>query len=115
MLQFHVWSDEWMGRGDWLKTIEDLKRAGKIRFFGVSINDYQPDNALELVRSGHLNTVQVIYNAFPGTGERLLPACAQHGVGVIVRVALRRGRPHRTDHPRHQVPRRGLPQQLLRR
>jgi hypothetical protein len=24
LLQFHVWSDEWMGRGDWLETIEDL-------------------------------------------------------------------------------------------
>ena len=28
------------------RRIEDLKREGKIRFFGVSINDYQPDNAL---------------------------------------------------------------------
>ena len=92
VLQFHVWSDEWMGRGDWLETIEDLKREGKIQFFGVSINDYQPDNALELVSSGHLDTVQVIYNAFhQAPEERLLPACAQHGVGVIVRVPLDEG------------------------
>ena len=92
VLQFHVWSDEWMGRGDWLETIEDLKREGKIRFFGVSINDYQPDNALDLVRSGHVDTVQVIYNAFhQAPEEHLLPACAEHGVGVIVRVALDEG------------------------
>jgi aryl-alcohol dehydrogenase-like predicted oxidoreductase len=92
LLQFHVWSDEWMGRGDWLETIEDLKREGKIRFFGVSINDYQPDNALDLVRSGHLDAVQVIYNAFhQAPEEHLLPACAEHGVGVIVRVALDEG------------------------
>ena len=77
LLQFHVWSDEWMGRGDWLETIEDLKREGKIRFFGVSINDYQPDNALDLVRSGHVDAVQVIYNAFhQAPEEHLLPACA---------------------------------------
>lgn len=92
LLQFHVWSDEWMGRGDWLETIEDLKREGKIRFFGVSINDYQPDNALDLVRSGHVDAVQVIYNAFhQAPEEHLLPACAEHGVGVIVRVALDEG------------------------
>ena len=92
VLQFHVWSDAWLGRGDWLETIEDLKREGKIRFFGVSINDYQPDNALELVSSGHVDTVQIIYNAFhQAPEERLLPACAQHGVGVIVRVALDEG------------------------
>ena len=81
-----------MGRGDWLETIEDLKREGKIRFFGVSINDYQPDNALDLVRSGHVDAVQVIYNAFhQAPEEHLLPACAEHGVGVIVRVALDEG------------------------
>ncbi|HEY5989471.1 MAG TPA: aldo/keto reductase, partial [Streptosporangiaceae bacterium] len=92
VLQFHVWSDEWMGRGDWLETIEDLKKEGKIRLFGVSINDYQPENALQLIQSGHVDTIQAIYNVFhQAPEERLLPACAEHGVGVIVRVALDEG------------------------
>ncbi len=92
VVQFHVWSDEWVGSGDWLETIEALKKEGKIGHFGVSINDYQPDNALELVRSGHVDTVQVIYNVFhQRPAERLFPACAEHGVGVIVRVALDEG------------------------
>jgi len=64
----------------------------KIRFFGVSVNDYQPENVLDLVRSGHLDAIQVIYNAFhQAPEEHLLPACAEHGVGVIVRVALDEG------------------------
>lgn len=92
VLQLHVWSDEWVGRGDWLETVADLKQEGKIRFFGVSINDYQPENALELVRSGTVDTVQVIYNAWhQQPEEHLLPACAEHGVGVIVRVGLDEG------------------------
>ncbi len=92
VLQFHVWSDEWVGKGDWLETITDLRREGKIRFFGVSINDHQPENAIELIRSGAVDTVQVIYNAFhQQPEERLLPACAEHEVGVIVRVALDEG------------------------
>jgi len=92
LLQFHVWSDEWLGRGDWLETIEDLKKEGKIRFFGVSINDYQPASVLELVASGHVDTVQSIYNVFHQAPEdELLPACTQHGVGVIVRVPLDEG------------------------
>ncbi|MEO3756010.1 aldo/keto reductase [Streptomyces sp. B6B3] len=92
VLQFHVWSDEWVGRGDWLETIAALKREGTIRLFGVSVNDHQPDDALALVRSGVVDTVQVIYHVFdqsPATA--LLPACAEHGVGVIVRVALDEG------------------------
>jgi aryl-alcohol dehydrogenase-like predicted oxidoreductase len=92
VLQFHVWSDDWMSRGDWLETIEDLKKQGKIRYFGVSVNDYQPESALELVRSGHLDTVQCIYNIFhQAPEEHLLPACVQHGVGVIARVPLDEG------------------------
>src|SRR5262249_50864745 len=57
--QLHVWSDEWLGQGDWLEAIERLKRDGKIRFFGVSINDHQPENAIRLVGSGLVDTVQV--------------------------------------------------------
>ncbi|MER7789068.1 aldo/keto reductase [Streptomyces sp. NPDC097640] len=92
VLQFHVWSDEWVGRGDWLETIAELKQEGKIRLFGVSINDHEPDNALALVESGVVDTVQVIYNIFDqAPADTLLPACVEHGVGVIVRVALDEG------------------------
>ncbi|MFI9103394.1 aldo/keto reductase [Streptomyces fildesensis] len=92
VLQFHVWSDEWVGRGDWLETVAELKQQGKIRLFGVSVNDHQPDNALALVRSGVVDTVQVIYNIFDqAPADTLLPACQEHGVGVIVRVALDEG------------------------
>ncbi|GAA5193982.1 aldo/keto reductase [Rugosimonospora acidiphila] len=92
VLQFHVWSDEWVGRGDWLETIQALKQEGKIRFFGISNNDHEPANAVKLVRSGLVDTVQVIYNVFDqAPEEELLPACAEHGVGVIVRVPLDEG------------------------
>ncbi|MBA2740368.1 MAG: aldo/keto reductase [Nocardioidaceae bacterium] len=92
VFQFHVWSDEWVGRGDWLETVDALKQEGKIRAFGVSINDYQPENALELIGTGVVDTVQVIYNVFhQQPEEQLLPACAEHGVGVIVRVSLDEG------------------------
>ena len=92
VLQFHVWSDEWVGRGDWLETVQALKDEGKIRFFGVSINDYQPANALALIRTGVVDTVQVIHNVFHQEPEaELFPACLEHGVGVIVRVALDEG------------------------
>jgi aryl-alcohol dehydrogenase-like predicted oxidoreductase len=90
--QFHVWSDEWVGRGSWQEAIEELKAEGKIRNFGVSNNDHEPANALELVRSGVVDTVQVIYNVFDQSPEdELLPACVEHGVGVIVRVPLDEG------------------------
>jgi len=90
--QLHVWSDEWMGQGDWLDAIERMKREGKIRFFGVSINDHEPENAIRLVESGVVDTVQVIYNIFDQSPEDALFAAVEAArVGVIVRVPLDEG------------------------
>jgi aryl-alcohol dehydrogenase-like predicted oxidoreductase len=92
IVQLHVWSDEWVGRGDWLETVDALRAEGKFRFFGISINDYQPENAVALIRTGVVDTVQVIYNVFhQAPREVLLPMCEEYGVGVIVRVALDEG------------------------
>jgi aryl-alcohol dehydrogenase-like predicted oxidoreductase len=90
--QFHVWQDEWLGEGGWQEAIENLKQEGKIRHFGVSINDHQPANAIKLIETGLVDTVQVIYNVFDQSPEdELLPACLEHGVGVIVRVPFDEG------------------------
>jgi aryl-alcohol dehydrogenase-like predicted oxidoreductase len=92
VMQFHVWSDEWVGRGSWLEAIGALKDEGKIRFFGVSINDRQPANAIELIETGVVDTVQVIYNVFEQSPEdRLFAACERNDVGVIARVPLDEG------------------------
>ena len=90
--QFHVWSDDWVGRGSWLEAVEELKSEGRIRAFGVSINDHQPSNALKLIESGAVDSVQVIYNVFDQSPEdELLPACAEHGIGVLARVPFDEG------------------------
>jgi aryl-alcohol dehydrogenase-like predicted oxidoreductase len=92
LMQFHVWSDEWVGRGSWQEGIEAMKAEGRIRFFGVSINDHQPANALKLIESGVVDCVQVIYNVFDQSPEdELLPACAEHGIGVLARVPFDEG------------------------
>lgn len=90
--QFHVWSDDWADKGDWLDAIQKLKKDGKIRFFGVSINDNQPENAIRLIETGAVDTVQVIHNIFEQAPEdHLYPACEKHQVGVIVRVPFDEG------------------------
>jgi len=90
--QFHVWADTWIGQGTWLDGIERLKHDGKIRFFGVSVNDSDPDSALKLVETGLVDTIQVIYNVFDQAPEdSLFPACERNNVGVIVRVPFDEG------------------------
>jgi aryl-alcohol dehydrogenase-like predicted oxidoreductase len=90
--QFHVWHDNWLDQGDWRETVDALKQEGKIRHFGVSINDHAPDTALDLVRSGAVDTVQVIYNVFDQSpDDELFPAVREHDVGVLARVPFDEG------------------------
>jgi len=90
--QLHVWSDEWVGQGDWLETVERLKAEGKIGAFGVSINDHDPANALRLLQTGVVDSFQVIYNVFDQSPEdELFPAVRDARVGVIARVPFDEG------------------------
>ena len=92
LLQLHVWNPEWLGQDEWFETLNKLRLQGKMAYFGVSINDHQPDTALELVRSGKIDTVQVIYNIFDQSPEdQLYAACLEHDVGVIARVPFDEG------------------------
>ncbi len=90
--QFHTWTDDWVAQGDWADAVAALKQAGKIRFFGVSIRNHDPASVLALVRSGVVDTVQVIYNIFDQSPEdELFDAALAYGVGIIVRVPFDEG------------------------
>lgn len=90
--QLHVWQDAWLSDLSWLTAIDKLKAQGKIRYFGVSINDHDSDSALKLVATGLVDSVQVIYNIFDQSPEKnLFPLCQKHGVAVIARVPFDEG------------------------
>ncbi len=90
--QLHVWSPNWVQETDWLETLTKLKEEGKIKFIGVSLNDREPNGALELVQSGMVDTVQVIYNIFEQSPEdKLFPLCKEKNVGIIARSPLDEG------------------------
>jgi aryl-alcohol dehydrogenase-like predicted oxidoreductase len=92
LLQFHVWDDGWTGELEFRQTVEKLKRDGTIRFFGLSLNRWQPWNGLKALRTGLVDVVQVIYNIFDQSPEdELFPVCRELDIGVIARVPLDEG------------------------
>jgi aryl-alcohol dehydrogenase-like predicted oxidoreductase len=92
LIQFHVWEDAWSDDVRWQRAVDDLKRQGLIRAVGISINRWEPWNALQTLRTGLIDSVQVIYNVFDQAPEdELFGLCRELKVGVIARVPFDEG------------------------
>lgn len=90
--QFHVWTDAWAHTEEWRRAIEDLRRSGKVRYFGISATEHDPDSVLEAVKTCAIQAVQVIYNIFDRSPEKnLFPLCQELKIGVLARVPLDEG------------------------
>jgi aryl-alcohol dehydrogenase-like predicted oxidoreductase len=92
LLQLHTWNDDWTDENGWSEKLDSLKQQGLIGACGISMNRWEPWNGIKAVRSGKINSVQVIYNIFDQNPEdQLLPACQEMDVAVIARVPFDEG------------------------
>ena len=92
LIQFHVWDDAWADDERWQRALDDLKREGLVKAAGISINRWEPRNALRALRTGAIDAVQVIYNIFDQAPEdELFPLCRELQVAVIARVPFDEG------------------------
>jgi len=92
LMQFHTWEDSWLQDDRLAHKMDDLRRQGLVRAWGISINRWEPWNGVQAVRSGLFDAVQVIYNIFDQNPEdELFPACAEMDVAVIARVPFDEG------------------------
>ena len=90
--QLHVWNDAWVDDEGWQRAADDLKRQKLIGGFGISVNRWEPSNVLKALRTGLVDSVQVVYNIFDQNPEdQLFPACRELDVAVIARVPLDEG------------------------
>jgi len=92
LLQLHTWNDDWADDSTWSDKLAELKGRGLIHATGISINRWEPWNGVKAVRSGTIDSVQVIYNIFDQNPEDdLFPACREMDVAVIARVPFDEG------------------------
>lgn len=90
--QFHVWEDGWAVRDEWKTAVEKLKKEGKVKHFGISVNRWEPNNVLETLKTNLIDSVQVIYNIFDQAPEdELFPLCRKFDIAVIARVPFDEG------------------------
>jgi len=92
LMQFHVWQDDFAKDDGWKNEIQNITKKGKVKHWGVSINDYQPSNCLKTLDTGLIESVQFIFNIFhQKPTEKLLPYAKKHNIGLITRVPLDEG------------------------
>jgi aryl-alcohol dehydrogenase-like predicted oxidoreductase len=92
LMQFHTWEDQWLEDERGINKMTDLKNQGLFHAIGISINRWEPWNGIKAVKSGLIDTVQVIYNIFDqNPKDELFPACREHNIGVIARVPFDEG------------------------
>ncbi len=92
LLQFHVWEDAWANDQRWQRAIAELKAQGLVAGVGISVNRWEPWNGIATLRTGLIDTVQVIYNIFDQAPEdELFVVCKERSIGIIARVPFDEG------------------------
>lgn len=90
LLQLHCPPTEIYYRPEVFGILDDLMQAGKIRFYGVSVE--KVEEALKAIEFPGVQSVQIIFNIFRQRPSELFFDQAQHRkVGILARVPLSSG------------------------
>jgi len=91
ILQLHSGDVGQLERDDPWEALETLKRQGKIKHAGWSVQSFQDTEQAHLLDTHHelIDVLQVRYNILEREAEAvLLPKAEQYGIGVIVRIPI---------------------------
>lgn len=93
--QLHNAPVEDVDKGDLVKTMEEVRKAGKVRW--VSISSTLP-HITTYTERGVFDTYQIPYSALERRHEDVIAAVAQSGAGTIIRGGVAKGAPSEGGH-----------------
>jgi len=90
--QLHTARLNHLQQGDCIEAMQELHQKGKIRFWGLSLNTFDPlPEAEYLIKQNLGNGFQLVLNLLNQRGLSLLDAAAEKGYGIIARMPLQFG------------------------
>ena len=90
LVQLHCPPTDVYYRPEVFGALDDLVTAGKIRYYGVSVE--RVEEALKAIEFPNIQTVQIIFNCFrPRPSELFFPQAKLRQVGILARVPLASG------------------------
>jgi len=90
LLQLHCPSTDLYYHPEVFGILDDLVKAGKLRYYGVSVE--RVEEAIKAVEFPNVQSVQIIFNCFrQRPAEVFFPLAKQRQVGILARVPLASG------------------------
>jgi aryl-alcohol dehydrogenase-like predicted oxidoreductase len=90
LLQLHCPPTELYDHAEVFSTLDDFVKAGKLRFYGVSVE--KVEEALAAIAYPNVQSVQIIFNCFRlKPAEEFFPRAKEKKVGILARVPLASG------------------------
>jgi aryl-alcohol dehydrogenase-like predicted oxidoreductase len=92
LYQFHSGSDEAFANPELWSMLEQQKKAGKIRYLGLSIRSKGSELQARQARAVGAEVLQVVYNRLDRRPEEwVFPEAQRQGLGILARVPLASG------------------------
>lgn len=90
--QLHSAKLSHLQQGDCIEAMERLKKQGKIRYWGLSLNTYNPYPEAEYMMDLNVGDgFQLVFNIINQKARDLLETCRNNGYGIIARMPLQFG------------------------
>lgn len=90
ILQLHCPPNEVYYQPETFEALDDLVKAGKLRYYGVSVR--RVEEGLKALQYPNLQTVQIIFNIFrQRPSELFFPLAVEKPVGILARIPLASG------------------------
>lgn len=90
VMQLHSPPGDTIRQGDWLSTLQTLRKEGKIRFYGIACDTV--NDAFSAIEQPGVSSIQVTVNLLErGAVGKLIPAARERGIAVIARECLSNG------------------------
>lgn len=90
--QLHSARMEHLNEGGCIEAVEMLKEQGKIRYWGISLNTFNPfDEAEFFIKNNIGNGFQLVYSIVNQRANKIFAQAADNGYGIIARMALHFG------------------------
>lgn len=92
LYQLHTAKLDHLKDGGCIEAMEQLKKEGKIRYWGLSVNTFDPEPEGEyLMDLGTGSGFQVVYNIINQRARNFIKTAAKNGYGIIARMPLQFG------------------------